>query len=239
MMNEERSLQRQLARFVDGELELDAENLLLAECEADPSRYRDLALAFVEQRRLRNALAGWELSSPLETAVLVNSVDTMPVIKPLGKQENLSIGPRRSTWLLGLAASLGIGIAAGYWGIASRDVNGVMRPVGGRAGAEDPGVLDGGSFASIQEQTNPSLHSVELPATNGEENRYLPNDSESLVRFVKNAQADLPFSEEAVRNLNADGVDVDQQARVFVIDMPDGRRLALPAGITNVSYRGE
>ncbi len=243
MMNEERIIQKQLVRFVDGELELDEENLLLAECEADPSRYRDLALAFVEQRRWRNALVGFELSSPLESATLVDAVNAMPVAKPLvkslGNSARVSVGPRRLTWLLGLAASLVIGIATGYWGIDSRDANRALRPIENVARVQDSNLIDDRNIARASENASPTLESAELPAMEDEEPQYFPSDSDTLVRFVKNAQADLPFSEEAVRNLNADGLDVEQQARVFVIDMPDGRRLALPAGITNVSYRGE
>src|SRR6056297_3285524 len=46
-------------RFVDGELNPEQESAFLASCEAEPDRYRELALALVERKRLTEMLAGF------------------------------------------------------------------------------------------------------------------------------------------------------------------------------------
>ena len=217
MTNENKELQRQLALFVDGELTAEAENLFLAQCEADPGRYRDVALALVEQRRWQRALAGLQ----------VGVADALPVAKPTAT----NAGMKSSTWWLGLAASLFLGMAAGSWMISSRN----------RA-APSPTVATNGvaTNAVAANSAAPGLPVVEAGESDhwlDPSARYLPNTPESLVSFVRNLDSQPPFPADTMRELDADGLAVDQDSRVFVIDMPDGRRLAVPAQITNVSRR--
>ena len=46
-MNEDLENEILVSRFVDGEMAPGEEDAFLAYCEADPAKYRDVALAFV------------------------------------------------------------------------------------------------------------------------------------------------------------------------------------------------
>lgn len=58
--------QLRLMKFAAGELNRDEENELLLDCEAEPTRWREVALALIEEQRLAAALSADRLAAALD-----------------------------------------------------------------------------------------------------------------------------------------------------------------------------
>lgn len=210
----------QLALFVDSELSSEEESLLLAWCERDPAKYRDLALALVERKRLQEAFAecpGWDalaeafpLGKPQEQVEEKNAALGGQV---LGQRFEQVWGSRWS-WLGGLAASLLIGFGLGYGVLRDRMDEQLMSPI---------------EIANLDHSTD------KVDPLVGD--RVFPDNPETLVRFIREMEQQSFLPDEVVRELDADGVQLEPRSSLFVFDLPDGRRVAVPAQITNVSNR--
>ena len=95
-MNEHDPWERDIDRFIDGELSSDDERRILLECDASPEHWRDLALAFVQSKVLRTTVQDMTAPPPISVAATENSPHSRP-------------------WqLITLAASLVLAISVGF-----------------------------------------------------------------------------------------------------------------------------
>jgi hypothetical protein len=113
-----------------------------------------------------------------------------------------------------LAASLAIGFIVGY---------GVMRD---REDEKPVSPIDVATMDRPAENVAPFVG-----------DRVFPDSPETLVRFVREMEQQSLLPDEVVRELDAGGVQLEPRSSLFVFDLPDGRRVAVPAQITNVSNR--
>ena len=227
-------------RFVDGELTTTEENDFLARCEAEPAGYRQLALALVEQRRLAAMLS--QLRDDQQTQI------PLPITKssylPTAKQPASRWATR---WMFSLAASLLIGLFLGYAIPFSGDSQSGLKP---------DFKPDSGSLVSEQQpDTNSQIVGVQdhLPAyPNADPNAdgSLPirsvasghtplddywDDEETLVSLARELKPRPTLDEETVHLLRDNGLNVNRHQHVFLFEMSDGSRLAVPAEFTFLS----
>lgn len=263
-MQESEIEELQRERFVDGELSPQQEDDFLAACEAQPERYRSLALSFVEARRWSQALR----DEPLNLAIQQRSQTSQP---PQQSQRVSASHPaavdRRgwTRWLSGLAAALLIGAFTGYLAAPAKLSNQLgpanppsdaptklaqqtsspnTRPL--ENGPLDNGPLDNDQQASPSEQpadvtaAADNLANAAQPEMNRVSNRQplgSLGDRQTLAKLVRHLEPQPMFPQSTVEQLASDGVMVDQSTRLFLIELPDGQQLALPAQFINLSHQ--
>lgn len=250
-MNEQEQFEIKVMRLIDGELSPGEEDRLLAECELEPERFRAVALAFWEDRRLHAALRGgagghdWDVAA----SVVVNreggtpdafaSEEAYPVVgsKQLEAFDGFAApnshaetrlrhepqGKSWSGWLVGLAASLLVGAFVGYLGAqGDRESGGMAGPLAlpksHNAVTRDSEALAGGTADDAVLRTI-SDH---------------PQEWEALARQL---EPEPVFPPEALAELADDGVMVDQETELFLIELPGDRHLAVPAQWIDLSRR--
>jgi hypothetical protein len=124
-----------LQRFADGELDDDQRNALLRAIDNEPVRWRELALAFVENQLIDQALGdNRDTAGP----VRLGAISRAPVSRATGHSLSLQ---RRLLTKFTLAASLVCSAAAGYlfgatWSLDSAIVETAMEP-GSQAMVDD------------------------------------------------------------------------------------------------------
>lgn len=207
-MNEISEFDLRLARFVDGELSAIEEDQLLLQCEQRPELYRDLALALVEERRWGMQLAGGEV----------------PTVLPVAKTVEEAPAAGRRWWSVGLAASLLFGTCVGYW---------FARPLqSGSQENEGLFVQQNGDDRSLDLRQPPDLQQQQptsLPDQSNVPTQLVDySGDQQLARLVRELSPGPAFSEDGMRQLVDEGVSVDQQSAIYVLEMSDGRRLAVP-----------
>ena len=211
-------------RFADGELPHDEQNLLLAACEQQPERYRELALAMVERRRMA------ELLEDFADVEQVTAVAPMPITKVgyASKERAAGSGVSTRSWLATLAASLLLGVVVGL-GTARLEFGPSPQSTSSVAQQE---VEDADDLAAAQESfadaqlRDDSFVAEADSAVNPFENQ------ETLVSLARELKPNPTLDAQTVRLLNDSGVNVERHNHVFLFDISDGRRLAIPAEFT-------
>lgn len=246
-MNKQEQFEIRVMRFVDGELSPSEEDRLLAECELEPERFRAVALAFWEDRRLHAALCGTDAGRDDEAALGAyasyfgahGSDMVYPVIGsklPTGSDglddadlraetrlPDVPHGKSWSGWLVGLAASLLVGAFVGYLGAqGDRESGGLASPL------------------AIPKSHNAVTRNSEALAGGGADDAVLrtisdhPREWEALARQL---EPEPVFPPEALAELADEGVVVDQATELFLIELPGDRHLAVPAQWIDLSRR--
>ncbi|XZE55407.1 hypothetical protein SH139x_001418 [Planctomycetaceae bacterium SH139] len=258
-MQESEIEELQRERFVDGELSPQQEDDFLAACEAQPERYRSLALSFVEARRWSQALR----EGPLSFAIKQQPQPPQK-LQPIAASRPAAVDRLSWTrWLSGLAAALLIGAFTGYLA-APVKTSYPLSPVNTPSDAptrlaqqtDSPNTkpLDHGpqTGASDQPPAAPAsannLANASLPDTNQDTHQAVnraPNrqplgslgDRQTLAKLVRHLEPQPMFPQSTVEQLASDGVMVDQSTRLFLIELPDGQQLAVPAQFINLSHQ--
>jgi len=252
-MQESEIEELQRERFVDGELTPQQEDDFLAACEAQPERYRLLALSFVEARRWSQALREEPLSLAFQQHSRRSSSSRMASDRH----------PSLLRWLSGLAAALLIGAFTGYLVAPVKTSN----PLGSANSPSDAetrlaqqsnspnikplnnGQLDDGPQVGTSQQpgavaasadnlANTTLPDMNQAMNNASNPQPLGSlgDRQTLAKLVRHLEPQPVFPQSTVEQLATDGVMVDQSTRLFLIELPDGQQLALPAQFINLSH---
>ena len=195
-------------RMVDGELDLASEREFLRACESD-NRWRELALAYVENQVLQREL--------------VDMIDQSPQRQPVA---SLSAGAQRQVrssesgrWrLLSLAATALICLGLGYWG-----ADGLGRRVPqnqGPAGPTDATLVSNPPrtmpFMIDHPQTS-ELQQIEIPLFNATD---LGSDWQQKIQTNE--------WEGLVREMRQKGLNLRQERTFTPVRMSDGQRVVVP-----------
>jgi hypothetical protein len=224
------SFAQQCSRFADNELTTDEENLLLASCERNPDRYRQLALAMVERRRIGQLLA--EVNDLSSTGDWANvSVDTTTCVQSGSANPAASHHQNilKAFIQIGVfAASLLVGIIVGY-GTGRRFPNdAVTSSAVTMVPVNDSEPIDGVASSETPDANLPVGRSVGDATVNGD----AAQSDETLVTLARRLKPTPTLDDQAVRALLDNGVDVERHNHVFLFDVSDGRQLAIPAEFT-------
>lgn len=201
-------------RFIDGEMSPTEEDAFLAECEADPSSYRLLALALIERDRWGKQCAGVR--------------EPIPVML-----QNRSTKQGWETRLRGLAivaASILFGLTGGYlWN---------------REGADKRGLEQGLPLAVKQEE--PTYREPSVGSESGEEEitrtervpttyaNYQESD-EAISTLISAFQPEPLVPVEDVQQLRESGLRVEENTKLYLLELSDGRHLAVPTQFVRFS----
>jgi hypothetical protein len=204
-------------RLVDGELSPQEEDDLLVSCELEPDRYREVALAFWEDRRLAAGLAKATRGEDIPAVAALPSGG-------LKRTEKATAGsaPRWPLWLTGLAASLLIGAFIGYTSAPSAGIGG---------GAEPPRVAE----PTTPEPPGPERAFAQRNRASGPPVRNISEHPQQLRELVRQLEPEPVFPQDTLAELARDGVRVNQSTELFLIELPGNRHLALPAQFIDLS----
>jgi len=203
-----------IQRCVDGELDDESQQALLAQLEHEPGGWRSLALAFLECQVWSRELLG-----PL------TAVDS--VSRP-------SSQPRRMPVWLAVAASALMGVGCGFLINAFSSRPGESRPVVDSGAADTPTGHDSESSAA---PTIPQpVFDVEL--ADGDESRWrLPVYRESDLTPELWDAVEL-LTPEARQALSEQGYFIRDARQLYTIPLEDGRTIAVPVDTVHVRYGG-
>lgn len=210
-MNQE--LELTLLKFADGELTPEEESCFLAECEVSPQQWKQLALAMVAQRRLTEALAGFEESA------------TPRNLKARSAETN---------------GSAGISTAKSRWYMTARltviSMAMVLAFFIGKQQVQSTAPL------VVEVEPSPLLlndqseaQKAQVAASGVPELDEFPYDRQEVVNPW--TVVSKPVLSEADRHAFSDaGLDVQEENTIYIVNDADGGRWAIPWKYVNVRY---
>lgn len=235
------SLELQLQRLIDGELDADGRRWLLQQADSRPAMWRHIALRFIEEQSLQANRSVFATSTG-DASVAAQVQAARPTSTPRTD--------RRPLWTLlaGLAACLLIGVSIGRWLAPSPTM------------LSDRGQPPTAADAPAVVEPSPAAESAPAAATDADAPRPVRSDvSTRLVGLNKTGQSvvDLPLV--PVKSLSSDvlmghdhasldelhqelarrGIELRYQTTVVDGMLPDGRQMYLPVhevSFTNVGY---
>lgn len=214
-MNEDLENEILVSRFVDGEMAPGEEDAFLAYCEAEPAKYRDVALAFIERERWNRQCVGAKETPPL----------TLQNVKAK------HAGEIRLRQFAVIAASLVLGLTGGYlWNQSGNDNRGVGRELPLAEKREtpldvaEPSVEPGAGVDRLPE-------SGRIPTTYA---NYQEND-EAISTLISAFEPEPLVPEEGVQQLRESGLVVEENTKLYVLELSDGRHLAVPTQFVRFS----
>lgn len=235
-MNEaSKKLMTMCSLMADGELTVEEEAKLLAACEQDPDGYRMLALSLVEHRRMALALRDWAEEESLLNAPLPVVKETYP-----SSEKSQQRSESRWGWLSAIAASLIVGVIVGYSSIRFSDdyaTENISSLAGNRIVSKSS---DGNPTTDVPPSSESVAESQQMPGVASHDLKdhapaYVSNpfdDQETLVSLARELKPQPTLDDQAIRLLSDSGIQVERHNHVFLFDMSDGQRLAIPAEFT-------
>ncbi|MEP3479524.1 MAG: hypothetical protein ABJZ55_09775 [Fuerstiella sp.] len=228
-----------LQKFADAELSPEEEANVLLDCELVPSRWKDLALAFVAERRLTEALAGFDDGNVVSTVLPAS---------------NVSAGSVWASTLRNLAISLAV-LMAFVIGRQQRPVA-VDQPEQAVAASHDSvdhsavddsavgdsavanSAVANSAVANSAVGSRPSLDILNADSANGTFVNAAADSSDWQSHTVSPwTVVSKPVITEEDRGVFSDaGFDVEEQNTVYIVSDPDGGRWAIPWKAVNIRY---
>ena len=201
-------------RFVDGEMSPTEEDAFLAECEADPVSYRLLAIALIERDRWNKQCATMVMSVPGTTQ---------------GRNTHRA-RQSRLRGLINVAASLLLGLMGGYlWNQAKFGTQ--------ESDAEFPVALTQDLPQNVGTPAEPGTGDVPIPET-GRIPTTVANYSdkeEAISSLISAFQPEPLVPAEGVQQLRERGLKVEENTKLYVLELSDGRHLAVPTQFVRFS----
>jgi hypothetical protein len=245
--------QENLQRLVDGELDLDQTRQVLVEAENNPSNWREIACAMVENQIFRKQfLASGGSGSLAQDTVATNqpvdeiqikSVDSLPVKRFAIPFQNLALAA-------GLLIALTTGYLVGSSHLPSFDPSGTMAetPVEKQSsdglvnGLADPSPRVAANDDGSSDQISPaSFVQFETPdgrAPKGQVPLFLPEDFQVLIgkdrankfdpQTLRQLLPELGITDELKAQLGRSGYQVDVHVDYVSGNFSDGRKFVVP-----------
>jgi hypothetical protein len=215
-----------LQRLVDGELDLQERIAVLQELDRNPSQWRDVALAFVEEQTFTKEICKEQAFVSTVTTVKVTPntpITTAPMATNTSWKTFLSLAA--STVLL--IAGFAIGNRLGNGSRSSNpDQASLAAMVPGT-----PNTARNNAIAFEQTGTMKLVGGNQFPASNVEVPIYEAPSFEEQILLGKDQQELVRIQEQLRRY----GLELDVQVQMLEGQLPDGRRVVVP--IRNVSTR--
>jgi hypothetical protein len=221
-----------LQRLVDGVLDDRERHEFLATVDQYPDRWRDVALAFVEEQIWRDALT---VRPPAEPS-------TAP---PKPARDERAAGRRVACTVIALAAGMllmtWVGVRVGDWG-AGRSSSRVATP-----SVPDPSTWNPESAGKASDPQEPPSDIPEIPGLlrlvykdgPSRETLEVPVFEESQFPDGLWAEPSILDVERINRELAATGYRLDWQTEYLGGDLHDGRQLVVPVRSVSLQYRGQ
>jgi hypothetical protein len=217
-------------RLVDGQMSHDERRRMLLECEANPERWRAVALAFVEAQalscELKMLVKGSSVPESKSFAVAQSDTSVPPAKK---RSHGRSAGP--SLWRsFVLAATVLLALSLGFGaGTASNILLRTALTGGSTEGAvantdRKSRPLPDSLYMLVQDEAGESVRPLEIPIVES------PADNlEALAQpFV------LP---DEIAQLRRHGHQVEQTRRFYPVHLDDGRTVVVPIDDIRVNFR--
>jgi hypothetical protein len=224
---------RRFDRLVDGDLSESERRSLLLHLEDEPGGWRRCALAFLEAQ-------GWKQAFG---AIVDASVRQAPAAQP---------PVIRANWRRGIATVLAVAasfLVAFVLGMHIRGGPGRGGPLAERQAAENGGKRTPGAGQAETPGPPPPLATppdqwqvVTLKAPEGPEGKMATIRLPAVQRNALDEQwlngVPMAVSDETLRALRQQGLEVRQHREVLPMEMQDGRRLIVPMDRIDVHYVG-
>jgi len=213
--NDKEYLARQVERLVDGELDDNERRELLLQLEQQPSEWRRVALALLEDRCLGESLRDWDGNNDLPTAVA-----DRPVANVARKSRERRTPAATLINIAAVAASLLIAFTLGTaYGPSGDDPSQSNRPGSASLAQGGPSSAppSGDQATEVPDRSDDGL--VQLAADD-------PSDDRSNDAWLLDPRSEL--SERLLRLIEQSGHRVRRQQEWWPVDMADGERGLMP-----------
>lgn len=231
--------QNQLLKFADSELSPEEESCVLLECEQRPELWKDLALALVAERRLTDAMAGFE---DCEFASNVSQTESACEVE--SRRATESSGATTSKWssagkLLALSLALLLAFAAGNYQ-PSVDPNQMPanQVTAGKPERSLPNQEDQRQRPAPQQQPGFASPSSKTLLANSMPSELSADANQQTDQAVNPwTVVSKPVISDEDRDIFFEaGLDVEEQNTVYIVSDSDGGRWAIPWKAVNVRY---
>lgn len=214
-MTESHQLQTQ--RLVDGQLNRRQVKQLLSEAQADSDRWREIALAFVENQVFEREVRQFVGANPVGSTAAVCDEDRGEATG--GPASWSGVGRSRLAMAAMLLMAISFGFYAGRTGPSKRP-----DPVGLVNTSTSQG-LDAGSYPSVY-----APYTVQLVDREGRDMPYgrVSLMTESMAREIGYDPSDYSIPRELQSEFNKVGYELERDVRFIEGRLDDGRQLIVP-----------
>lgn len=213
-------------RLVDGELTEQEQRELLTACEADPERWKDMALAYVEAQTWRSELSN-VVKEPQTPPTILRMEDSVTPRSQLSSTPPSSTRQRSTSWrMFQVAAMLFLSLTVGY-GVGTINLDSPEQPPGSNVAVEPTAPINGEQLVVwVPDQESGGLQPMQVPVNNVTNlDRSKLNQHQELSRELSNALTD-------------DGHEVTQHRTWHPVQLRDGRGAFIPTDNINVQFNG-